>query len=144
LLALARSYADTIPDDEVEFLVAGIDDTELGRYFLTYVIHQLKLPRERLMATLDRLVLEARNKKAMVETIAEQILEEGRAEGRVEGEAKGKADSFLRLARLKFGEVPPGRVEQVRGAANGELDVWLDALFSAEDLDAVFAARSIH
>ena len=80
----------------------------------------------------------------MVGTIAEQILEEGRAEGRVEGEAKGKADSFLRLARLKFGEVPPGRVEQVRGAANGELDIWLDALFSAEDLDAVFAARSFH
>ena len=69
---------------------------------------------------------------------------EGRVEGRMEGEAKGKADSFLRLARLKFGEVPPGRVEQVRGAANGELDIWLDALFSAEDLDAVFAARSIH
>ena len=148
LLALARSYADTIPDDEVEFLVAGIDDTELGRYFLTYVMRQLKLPRERLMAVLDRLGLEARDKKAMVGTIAEQILEEGEAKGRVkglmEGEAKGKADSFLRLARLKFGEVPPGRVEQVRGAASGELDIWLDALFSAEDLDAVFAARSIH
>ena len=88
----------------------------------------------------------------MVGTIAEQILEEGEAKGRVkglmEGEAKGltkgKADSFLRLARLKFGEVPPGRVEQVRGAASGELDIWLDALFSAEDLDAIFAARSIH
>ena len=160
LLALARSRADTIPEDEVEFLVAGIDDTELGRYFLTYVIRQLELPRERLMAALDRLGVEARDKKAMVGTIAEQILEEGRMEGRVEGEAKGrmegrvegrveglkegKAVSFLRLARLKFGEIPPGRVEQVRGAANGELDIWLDALFSAEDLDAVFAARSIH
>ena len=156
LLALARSRADTIPEDEVEFLVAGIDDTELGRYFLTYVIRQLKLPRERLMAAIERLGPEARDKKAMVGTIAEQILEEGRMEGEakgrvkclMEGEAKGltkgKADSFLRLARLKFGEVPPGRVEQVRGAANGELDIWLDALFSAEDLDAVFAARSIH
>ena len=69
---------------------------------------------------------------------------EGEAKGRVEGLKEGKAVSFLRLARLKFGEIPPGRVEQVRGAANGELDIWLDALFSAEDLDAVFAARSIH
>ena len=65
-------------------------------------------------------------------------------EGRMEGLKKGKAESFLRLARLKFGDIPPGRVEQVRGAANGELDIWLDALFSAGDLDAVFAARSIH
>ncbi len=65
-------------------------------------------------------------------------------EGLLEGEAKGKADSFLRLARLKFGDIPPDRVEQVRSAASGELDIWLDALFSAEDLHAVFAARSIH
>ncbi len=152
LLALARSHADTIPDDEVEFWVAGIDDTELGRYFLTYVMRQLKLPQERLMAALDRLGLEARDKKAMVGTIAEQLHEEGRAEGRMEGlmegEAKGltkgKAESFLRLARLKFGDIPPDRAEQVHGAASGELDIWLDALFSAEDLDAVFAARSIH
>ncbi len=88
----------------------------------------------------------------MVGTIAEQILEEGRiegeakgrVEGRLEGLKEGKAVSFLRLARLKFGEIPPGRVEQVRSAASGELDIWLDALFSAEDLHAVFAARNIH
>ncbi len=84
----------------------------------------------------------------MVGTIAEQILEEGRVEGeakgRVEGLKEGKAVSFLRLARLKFGDIPPGRVEQVRSAASGELDIWLDALFSAEDLHAVFAARNIH
>ena len=84
----------------------------------------------------------------MVGTIAEQILEEGRmegeAKGRVEGLKEGKEESFLRLARLKFGDIPPDRVEQVRGAASGELDIWLDALFSAEDLDAVFAARSFH
>ena len=69
---------------------------------------------------------------------------EGEAKGRVEGLKEGKEESFLRLARLKFGDIPPDRVEQVRGAASGELDIWLDALFSAEDLDAVFAARSFH
>ena len=119
-------------------------------------MRQLKLTQERLRAAIERLGPEARDKKAMVGTIAEQIHEEGRAEGEAEGLAKGKAEgmakgiakgkaeSLLRLARLKFGEIPPGRVEQVRGAASGELDIWLDALFSAEDLDAVFAARSFH
>ena len=107
-------------------------------------MRQLKLTQERLRAAIERLGPEARDKKAMVGTIAEQIHEEGRAEGKAEGMAKGKAESLLRLARLKFGEIPPGRVEQVRGAASGELDIWLDALFSAEDLDAVFAARSFH
>ncbi|MCY4460901.1 MAG: hypothetical protein OXC26_10990 [Albidovulum sp.] len=127
-------------------------------------MRQLKLTQERLRAAIERLGPEARDKKAMVGTIAEQIHEEGRAEGKAEGLAKGKAEgmakgkaegmakgiakgkaeSLLRLARLKFGEIPPGRVEQVRGAASGELDIWLDALFSAEDLDAVFAARSFH
>ncbi|MCY4460759.1 MAG: hypothetical protein OXC26_10270 [Albidovulum sp.] len=96
------------------------------------------------MAAIERLGLEARDKKAMVGTIAEQILEEGRMEGLMEGKANCKAKSFPRVARLKFGEIPPGRVEQVRGAASGELDIWLDALFSAEDLDAVSAARSFH
>ncbi len=92
------------------------------------------------------------DKRELVETMFKEIREEGRVVGRMqglmEGEAKGltkgKAESFLRVARLKFGEIPPDRVEQVRGAASGELDVWLDALFSAEDLHAVFAARSIH
>ena len=136
LPALARSYADTISDDGGGLLAAGFDGTEFGRYFLTYVMRQLKLTQERLRAAIERLGLEARDMKAMVGTIAEEIHEEGRAEG--------KAESLLRLARLKFGEIPPDRVEQVRGAASGELDIWLDALFSAEDLDAVFAARSFH
>ncbi|MDE2913675.1 MAG: DUF4351 domain-containing protein, partial [Paracoccaceae bacterium] len=73
---------------------------------------------------------------------------EGKAAGIVEGKAagiaEGKADTFLRLARLKFGELASAHAERVRGASSEQLDAWLDALLTAEDIDTVFGERTRH
>ena len=80
-------------------------------------------------------------------TVAEELLEKGKLEGIAEGRelgiAEGKSETVLRLVRLKFGETPRERVDQVRNAGSGQLDAWLDALITAKDLDEVFAAGSV-
>jgi hypothetical protein len=65
-------------------------------------------------------------------TIAETLHEEGRAEGKVE--------TFLRLAKLKFGAIPRNVATRLRDASNEDLDRWLDALITADDLEAVFGS----
>ena len=81
-------------------------------------------------------------------TAAQIWMEQGRTEGKaagiVEGKTAGKADTFLRLARLKFGELASVYAERVRSASSEQLDAWLDALLTAEDIDAVFGDRTRH
>ena len=68
----------------------------------------------------------------------------GIAEGKIAGIAEGKADTLLRLARLRFGEVSPAREEEIRSAATEQLDAWSEALIFAPDFDAVFEGSSRH
>ena len=85
-------------------------------------------------------------------TAAQIWMEQGRtegkaagiAEGKAAGIAEGKADTFLRQARLKFGHLSAERAERVRGATPEQLDAWLDALITAEDIDAVFGECTRH
>lgn len=62
----------------------------------------------------------------------------GEARGKAEGEVRGKADSLLRLRERRFGPVPPARREKVNAADIATLDRWLDRIFDAPTLDAVF------
>ncbi len=39
LLALARAFRENVSDAEADLLVAGVAETELGRYILTYIIY---------------------------------------------------------------------------------------------------------
>ena len=84
--------------------------------------------------------------KALVMTMADTLHEEGRVEGRVEGRAEGRAEgkveTLLRLAKLKFGAVPRNMATRLSGASNEDLDRWLDALITADDLDGVFGRSS--
>ena len=75
-----------------------------------------------------------------METLADTWMEAGRAEGK----AQDKAETFLRLARLKFGTLPEARVTQVHAAGPDQLDAWLDSLILAANLDDVFDLRSRH
>ena len=77
-------------------------------------------------------------------TAAQIWMEQGRSEGKAAGIAVGKADTFLRPARLKFGRLSAERADQVRSASSEQLDAWLDALITAEDIDAVFGDRARH
>ena len=54
LLALARAFRDSVSDADDDLLVAGVAETELGRYLLTYIIEQVSLPPERIEAALVR------------------------------------------------------------------------------------------
>ena len=60
------------------------------------------------------------------------------------GKAEGKAETFLRLAQLKFGTIPEARVTQVHAAGQDQLDAWLDSLLLAANLDDVFDLNSRH
>ena len=61
-----------------------------------------------------------------------------------QGRIEGKADTFLRQARLKFGELSSAQAEQVQSASPEQLDSWLEALLTARDIDGVFGARAKH
>lgn len=65
----------------------------------------------------------------------EDGVEKGRAEGRTEGEAK----SLVRVLEKRFGALPEPLRAQVFEADMPTLDAWLDRVFDAPDLQAVFA-----
>ena len=65
-------------------------------------------------------------------------------QGKAAGIAEGKADTFLRLARLKFGDLSSVQAEQVRSASPEQLDSWLEALLTARDITVVLGARARH
>ena len=91
-----------------------------------------------------------------METIAETLLEQGEVRGLAKGEAlglakgeelglaKGKAETFLRQARIRFGNVPAARADEVRAADAATLDRWLEALVVADTLEEVFGPRRRH
>jgi predicted transposase/invertase (TIGR01784 family) len=70
---------------------------------------------------------------------AATIRAEGRTEGRLEGRAEGKQQTFLRLAALKFGELPSEVQARAAIATEHDLDLWLERLLFAKTLEAVFA-----
>ena len=82
--------------------------------------------------------------EAIVGTTAETLLEQGKALGLSEGRAEGRADTFMNLARIRFGDVPAARADEVRAADAATLDRWLEALIDADTLDEVFDIRRHH
>ena len=152
LLALARAVRDSVSDADAGLLVAGVAETEFGRYLLTYIIQQVSLPPERIEAALVRAGTDPAKVEEIMGTAARTWMEQGRIEGKaagiVEGKAagiaEGKADTFLRLARLKFGELSSAQAEQVRNASPEQLDAWLEALLTARDIDGVLGERIRH
>ena len=119
---------------------------DLRRQVLEYVLRVYSLDLEELRT---RLRAEGQNElEAIVGTIAETLLEQGEVRGLAKGEAlglaKGKAETFLRQARIRFGDVPATRAGEVRAADAATLDRWLEALVVADTLEEVFDARRRH
>ncbi len=141
IAALALAGGVALSEETMDILVGGLVDTEFGRYLLNYTVRHLNVTQDDLNAALQRQstgTREGMQRKALVMTIAATLHEEGRAEGRSEG----KIETLLRQAKLKFGTVPRSMASRLRGATNEDLDRWLDALITADDLDAVFASPS--
>ena len=66
----------------------------------------------------------------------------GKTAGMAAGKTAGKIEIFSKLARIKFGELPPARLAQAARAGDRELDRWLEALLRVDRLDDVFGDAS--
>jgi len=69
----------------------------------------------------------------------EEGLERGLEQGLEQGRAQGQAKSLVRLLEKRFGALPDPLRTRVLGADVQSLDAWLDRVFDAADLQAVFA-----
>ena len=167
LLALRLVFEKNILPDLLDLVTGGtVDGSEFESHIITYISEKFNVDGPTLEASLQR--TKPQRWEILMGTAAESWLEQGRTEGWTEGKAEGevigiekgevigiekgkvigiaegKAETFLRLARLKFDAIPDARVAQVRAASLVEIDAWLDALILAEDLNDVFAKRTRH
>ena len=127
------------------FVVAEIakslpEGGDLRRQALEYVVRVYDLDLDELRTILRN--AGHNDMEADVGTIADTLLEQGEERGLTrglkQGRAEGKAETLLRLARMRFGDVPAARADEVHAADAATLDRWLDALLGADTLDAVF------
>jgi len=77
---------------------------------------------------------------ALLATLREQGLVAGRQEGLVVGKAAGIAESLTRLLERRFGALPRSVRDRIVGARPEQVEIWLDAVLDAPDLEAVFTA----
>ena len=134
-LAFMAEIAESVPKGD-----------DLRRQTMEYVLRVYDLGLEELRT---RLRNEGHNEmEALVGTIAETLLEQGEVRGLAKGEAlgfaKGKTETLLHLARVKFGDIPAARADEVRAADAATLDRWLEALIGADTLDEVFDPQRRH
>ena len=160
LLARARAFRDSVGDADDDLLVAGVPKMEFRHYLLTYIFEHINLSPERIEAAFLRKGTDPAKVEEFMGTAAQIWMEQGKAAGIVEGKAagikegkaagkaagivEGKADTFLRQARLKFGELSSAHAEQVRNASPEHLDSWLEALLTARDIEGVLGERTRH
>ena len=86
--------------------------------------------------------------EGIVGTIMEKLRAEGEAKGEARGLAKGEArglakgeaKSLIRLLERRFGPLPAAVKARVDGADLDQLDVWIDRVLDAKNLNAVFGA----
>jgi hypothetical protein len=68
----------------------------------------------------------------------EHGLHVSREEGREEGALQQARSTLTRLLQLKFGDVPESARARVAAASQSELDLWLERVLTAENVEAVF------
>jgi hypothetical protein len=89
-----------------------------------------------------RQVLSARahdNEETIMGWITQPYFEDGLEQGRVQGRTEGQAEWLVRLLEKRFGTLPEHLRARVFDADAQSLDAWLDRVFDAADLQAVFA-----
>ncbi len=70
-------------------------------------------------------------------TLSERSRAEGMEKGVQQGMQQGKAAALEKLIALKFGELPGWAEERIRKAGLPELEEWLEAVLTADTLEAV-------
>ncbi len=148
---LSVRLADTPPEivegsfvDEALGFLAEIAESlpaggDLRRQVLEYVLRVYNVDLEELRTILRD---GGHNEmEALVGTIAETLLDQGEARGLDRGRTEGKVETLLRLARIRFGDVPAARDREVRSADAATLDRWLERLVTVGTLDEIFEPR---
>ncbi|MFB1491024.1 MULTISPECIES: DUF4351 domain-containing protein [unclassified Thiocapsa] len=76
----------------------------------------------------------------------QSIFAEGEAKGEARGEAKGKvegkASTLKRLLARRFGPVPAWAERRIDAAEIAQLDVWLDGIFDAANVEDLIGPES--
>jgi len=70
----------------------------------------------------------------------EEGLLAGREEGLVVGKAAGIAESLTRLLERRFGALSRSVRDRIVGARPEQVEIWLDAVLDAPDLETVFTS----
>lgn len=68
---------------------------------------------------------------------------EGEVKGRAEGEVKGRALTLKRQLARRFGKLPQWAKENIDNANLAQLDVWLDEIFDAKDIESLLVTTSL-
>lgn len=115
--------------------------------FLCYLLYVGTVPEAQILDAAEDLPEQAAEEfmttaQQMMARAREEGREEGREVGREEGRDAGEhaalAAVVLRLARLRFGEVPPETAARIQAAAKPELERWVDGILGAERLNDLF------
>ncbi len=135
--ALHVSRRDRIETDLlIDILTCLVDGSDLESAVLHYIVRTMSMSP----VTLETALRQAKPERweTLMGTIAETWIEQGEARGKAMGKAMGKAETFLRLAQLKFGAMSEQHIEMVHKTSSAQLDHWLEALLSAETLEDIF------
>ncbi len=87
---------------------------------------------------LDVHLPEVDNLRELKVMLADHWVEWGR-ECKAEGMQQGEALALQKLLAKRFGAITPAVLEAIAKASPEQIDIWLDRLLDAENMDAVFA-----
>ena len=72
----------------------------------------------------------------------QSIFAEGEAKAKAEGEAQGKASALKRQLTHRFGAMPLWAQRRIDAAPRAQLDVWLDGIFDAANVEELIGPAS--
>lgn len=77
---------------------------------------------------------------AVLEQVRLESEERGQERGEKRGEKRAKADTLVKFLQKRFGELPSGLRGRIQAADIDSLDIWLDKVLDAPDLQSIFGA----
>jgi predicted transposase/invertase (TIGR01784 family) len=143
LAALKYSRRQDLPE-HLHIILADVDSLEMRdvRLILTYLDQgPVAVSHERMRQLLKDQMPDQQERIMgwITQPYFEDGMKQGRAEGRTEGRTEGQAKSLIRLLERRFGTLPEPLRARVFDADVPSLDAWLDRVFDAPDLHAIFA-----
>ena len=108
---------------------------DLGSIFEYVEKGPIAVPYTLVYRALERIVPERRQQ--IMGWLTEPFYQRGKDEGRVEGEAH----VLVRLIEKRFGVVSPELRERIRAANVVTLEMWVERILEAPDLQSVFESK---